>query len=168
MLFFGRKVDGMARLRKKLIVVGDRLLVRPEEGEERTRTGLYLPQTAVSSREAQGGWVVSVGPGIPVPDPVDLTEESWQEESERQPRYLPLQAQEGDFVLYLRKAAVEITFEKKHYLIVPNSAVLLLVREDWEEDEVAEELADEVKLEEDDLADQGGDRSPGGNADAGP
>lgn len=123
----------MAHLRKKLIVVGDRILVRPEEGEERTRTGLYLPQTAVGARLAQGGWVVSVGPGLPIPDPMDLTDEPWQRQ-DQEPRYLPLQAQEGDFVLFLRKAAVEITFEKKDYLIVPNSAVLVLVREDWQDD----------------------------------
>jgi len=123
----------MAHLRKKLIVVGDRILVRPEEGEERTRTGLYLPQTAVGARLAQGGWVVSVGPGLPIPDPMDLADEPWQRQ-DQEPRYLPLQAQEGDFVLFLRKAAVEITFEKKDYLIVPNSAVLVLVREDWEDD----------------------------------
>ena len=79
---------------------------------------------------------------------------------------VPLQAQEGDFVLYLRKAAVEITFEKKQYLIVPNSAVLLLVREDWEEDKIAEELADEVKLDDPPLSDKGRDRTAGGNSEA--
>ena len=132
----------MARLKKKLIVVGDRILVRPEEGEETTRTGLYLPQTAVSARLAQSGWVVSVGPGLPIPDPMELSEEPWQKQ-EQEPRYLPLQAQEGDFVLFLRKAAVEITFEKKSYLIVPNSAVLVLVREDWEEDQKEAENTEE-------------------------
>jgi chaperonin GroES len=135
----------MARLKKKLIVVGDRLLVQPHEGEERTRTGLYLPQTALSSRLAQGGWVVSVGPGQPIPEPVDFPEEPWQVEGP-QPRYLPMQAQEGDYVLFLRKAAVEITFEKQEYLIVPNSAVLVLVREDWDvegEDEEADPVQDE-------------------------
>ena len=125
----------MARLKKKLIVVGDRILVRPEEGEERTRTGLFLPQTAISTRVAQGGWVVEVGPGLPIPEPADLYEESWQEDAP-QARYVPMQAQEGDYALFLRKAAVEITFEKQNYLIVPNSAVLVLVREDWHEDEL--------------------------------
>jgi chaperonin GroES len=119
----------MARLKKKLIVVGDRLLVRPEDGEERTNAGLYLPPTAVSARQARGGWVVSVGPGMPVALPADADEPFG--ESER-PRYVPMQAQEGDYVLFLQKAAVEITFEKKAYLIVPNSAVLVLVRDDWE------------------------------------
>ena len=120
----------MPRMKKKLIVVGDRLLVRPEEGEERTHAGLYLPQTAISARRAQGGWVVSVGPGIPLAEPAGL-EEDWTDGGS-QPRFVPLQAQDGDFCLFLRKAAVEITFEKKQYLIVPNAAVLVLVREDWD------------------------------------
>lgn len=123
----------MARLKKKLIVVGDRILVRPEEGEERTRAGLYLPQTALSARMAQGGWVVAIGPGYPLPHPVDPYDDSLQDD-ELHTRYMPLQAQEGDYALFLRKAAVEITFEKQQYLIVPNSAVLVLVRDDWVED----------------------------------
>ncbi|MFN2371880.1 MAG: co-chaperone GroES [Candidatus Krumholzibacteriia bacterium] len=124
----------MPRLKKKLIVVGDRLLVRPEDGEERTNAGLYLPATAVSARQARGGWVVSVGPGMPVASPADLDDAFGEGEK---PRYVPMQAQEGDYVLFLHKAAVEITFEKKNYLIVPNNAVLVLVRDDWEpEDEI--------------------------------
>lgn len=119
----------MADIRKKLIVVGDRVLVRPEDGEERTGAGLYLPQTALSSRQAQGGWIVSVGPGVPIPEPADLDEEVFDEHVE--PRYLRLQAQEGDYALFLKKAAIEITFEKKNYLIVPNSAILVLIREEW-------------------------------------
>lgn len=131
----------MARLKKKLIVVGDRLLVRPEEGEERTNAGLYLPQTAVAARQARGGWVISVGPGLPVATPADLGDEPWNDGGS-QPHYLPMQAQEGDYVLFLHKAAVEITFEKKQYLIVPNSAVLVLVREDWEGGDEANDIGD--------------------------
>ncbi|MBK6899324.1 MAG: co-chaperone GroES [bacterium] len=83
---------------------------------------------------AQGGWVVSVGPGIPVPDWSDDEGEpdTWDRHPPRA-RFLPLQAQEGDYVLFVRKSAVEITFEGAQYLIVPNSAVLVLVREDWME-----------------------------------
>ncbi len=123
----------MSRLKKKLIVVGDRLLVRPESGEERTHSGLILPETAVAARQAKGGWVVNVGPGTPVVNPVDLMNEDWEDEA-IPARYVPMQAQEGDYVLFLHKAAVEITFDKKSYLIVPNSAVLVLVREDWDAD----------------------------------
>ena len=120
----------MPHLKKKLIVVGDRLLVRPEDGEERTNAGLYLPQTAVATRQAKGGWVVSVGPGTPVVNAAEFMDESLDGTAgqEAPARYVPMQAQEGDYVLFLQKAAVEITFEKKNYLIVPNSAVLVLVR----------------------------------------
>ncbi len=118
----------MAELRKRLIVVGDRILVRPESGEERTGAGLYLPQTAVSARQAQGGWVAEVGPGVPIPQPADPDADLFGRES--QPHYMPLQAQEGDYVLFLKKAAVEITFEKQAYLIVPNAAILVLVRQE--------------------------------------
>ena len=122
----------MARLKKKLIVVGDKLLVRPEDGEERSNSGLYLPAGAVESRPARGGWVVSVGPGVPVINPADLMSEEWQDDRDLPARYMPMQAQEGDYVVFIHKAAVEITFEKKNYLIVPNNAVLVLVRDDWE------------------------------------
>ena len=123
----------MSPLRKKLIVVGDRLLVRPEVGEEKTNTGLYLPASAQSSRVAQGGWVVSVGPGYPVPDfPADHVD--YLDDTPPEPRYMPLQAQEGDYVLFVRKAGMEISFEGKDYLIVPNSAILVLVREDWRDE----------------------------------
>lgn len=120
----------MPDLKKKLIVVGDRILVRPEHGEERTGGGLYLPQTAVAARQAQGGWVVTVGPGVPIPEPVDFDEDQFEDPAE--PRYLPMQAQEGDYAVFLKKAAVEITFEKKQYLIVPNAAILVLIREEWD------------------------------------
>ena len=120
----------MSPLRKKLIVVGDRLLVRPEEGEERTDAGLYLPQTAVTARQARGGWGGSVGPGVPVATIPDDDDENLFDMENAQPHYMPMQAQEGDYCLFLKKAAVEVTFEKKGYLIVPNSAVLVLVRED--------------------------------------
>lgn len=120
----------MAEFRKRLIVVGDRILVRPETGEERTDSGLYLPQTAVSARQAQGGWVAAVGPGVPIPQPADPDADLFGRDA--QPHYLPLQALEGDYVLFLKKAAVDITFDHKPYLIVPNAAVLVLVRQELE------------------------------------
>ncbi len=120
----------MAGFRKRLIVVGDRILVRPQEGEERTQSGLYVPQSALSARSVRGGTVVAVGPGLPIPDPADIEAEPWKQKHEPHARYVPLQAREGDYALFIRNAAVEITFENKNYLIVPNSAVLVLVREE--------------------------------------
>ena len=74
--------------------------------------------------------MVTVGPGVPIPEPVDFDEDHLDEH--REPRYLPMQAQEGDYAVFLKKAAIEITFEKKQYLIVPNAAILVLIREEWD------------------------------------
>jgi co-chaperonin GroES (HSP10) len=41
-----------------------------------------------------------------------------------------MQARTGDYALFFRKAAVEITFEGDRYLVVPQAAILALVRED--------------------------------------
>src|SRR5437879_12625598 len=60
---------------KRLIVGGDRVLITPEEGEERTNVGLYLPPTAVDSRQVQGGRVVATGPGTPMTEPASMDDE---------------------------------------------------------------------------------------------
>ena len=116
--------------RKKLFVVGDRVLVTPEQGEDRTRVGLFLPATAVEKMAVQGGKVVEVGPGTPIPNPTEHSDEPWKlHEQEAGARYVPMEARVGDFALFLRNAAVEIEFESAKYLIVPHGAILLLVRE---------------------------------------
>ena len=120
---------------KKLIVVGDRVLVVPEEGEERSRVGLYLPQTAVDALAVQGGRIVATGPGNPVPEPTALDEEPWKIGNREGVRYVPTQARVGDYALFFRKAAVEITFEGKKYLVVPQAAILVLVRATHPENE---------------------------------
>lgn len=120
----------MPKIRKELIVVGDRVLIEPQEGEGRTESGLVLPATAVNEQQVGRGRVVKVGPGIPVADPLDH-EEPWKKKSkEQEPRYVPLQARPGDIAIFLKKASIEISYEGRRYLIVPNSAVLLLARAD--------------------------------------
>lgn len=120
--------------KKRLIVVGDRVLVKPEVGEDRTNHGLYLPATAVDAQAVQGGTVVARGPGNPVGAPTEIDDEPWKEGS-LQPRYVPVQARIGDYAIFFRKAAVEITFEGDRYLVVPQQAILTLVREEDEQDE---------------------------------
>jgi len=117
---------------KELIVVGDRVLVRLEEGEERTNVGLYLPPTAVDSQAVQGGTIVATGPGLPMPSPDSNTDEPWRMTS-RETRFLPMQARAGDYALFFRKAAVEITFEGDRYLVVPQAAILALVRDEMDD-----------------------------------
>ena len=123
----------MSDSRKRLIVVGDRVLIQPEEGEDRTKVGLYLPPTAVDNQAVQGGTVMATGPGNPVSAPTELDEEPWKiGGATGEPRYVPLQARIGDYAIFFRRAAVEITFEDEHYLVVPQAAILTLVREDEE------------------------------------
>jgi co-chaperonin GroES (HSP10) len=114
-------------LKKRIIVVGDHIMIRPEN-KGKTRSGLYLPPSVADSESVSSGWVVQVGPGLAYPDPFDAEEEPWKRR-ERRPRYIPPQAEEGDFAIFMRKAAVEITFDEEKYLIVPNGAVLALIRE---------------------------------------
>lgn len=123
----------MDKSNKKLIVVGDRVLILPEEGEERTSVGLILPASAVDSQAVQGGRVVATGPGTPISAPTELNDEPWKIGS-GEARFLPVQAQVGDYAIFFRRAAVEITFEEKRYLVVPQAAILTLVRETPPED----------------------------------
>jgi co-chaperonin GroES (HSP10) len=126
----------MGDVPKKLIVVGDRVLIAPEEGEERTTVGLYLPPTAIDHQAVQSGRIIATGPGTPVAEPAGLSDEPWKI-SNQETRYVPMQAQVGDYALFFRKAAVEITFEGKRYLVVPQAAILILVRD---EDSLLDEL----------------------------
>ena len=124
----------MRRNDKRLIVVGDRVLLSPEEGEERSKVGLYLPPTAVDSMAVQGGRIVATGPGQPMPDPGEMGDEPWRA-PQRETRFVPMQARVGDYALFFRRAAVEITFESERFLVVPQAAILALVREDDREDD---------------------------------
>jgi chaperonin GroES len=127
-------IQPMDKQSKRLIVVGDRLLIAPEEGEERSRVGLYLPASAVDAQAVQSGTIVATGPGTPISAPAELGEEPWQIGS-GEARYLPVQARLGDFAIFFRRAAVEITFEGSKYLVVPQAAVLVLIREPRNEDD---------------------------------
>jgi chaperonin GroES len=125
----------MEKDRKHLIVVGDRILIAPEEGEDRSRVGLYLPPSAVDAQAVQAGTVVATGPGTPVSAPTELGDEPWKMGTGSEARFLPVQARAGDYAIFFRRAAVEITFEGKKYLVVPQAAILVLMREDRNEDD---------------------------------
>jgi len=112
---------------EKFIVVGDRVLIRPEEDSSKTASGLYLPPGVSEKEKIQSGYILKVGPGYPTASNMD--EEPWKESKEKV-KYIALQAKEGDLAIFLRKEAFEIEFEKEKLLIVPQSAVLLLIRND--------------------------------------
>ena len=114
---------------KQVLVVGDRLLIQPDKGDKTSPAGLYLPPSVVEKQEVKGGIVVEVGPGIPLGSPNDSIDEPWKE-NKSDVKYIPTQAEIGDYALYLGKASIEIEIEKKEYLIVPQSAILILIRDD--------------------------------------
>ena len=111
-----------------LIVVGDRVLLKPKSLNDRTKTGLYLPPTVMEKEEIQSGYIIKAGPGYPIPS--SEYEENWNKDKEKV-KYIPLQAKEGDFALYLQKHAIEIEFNHEKYFLVPQSAILLLLRDEY-------------------------------------
>jgi co-chaperonin GroES (HSP10) len=116
-------------LTDRFIVIGDRLLIRPLRADMQTPSGLYLPPTVQENQKTQSGYVIKVGPGYPIPVATE-PDEPWKEPSDRV-RYIPLQAQVGDLAIYLQREAIEIEYEGERYVIVPQSAVLLLIREEF-------------------------------------
>lgn len=110
---------------KRLIVVGDRVLIKPKDPSDRTASGLYLPPTVQEKEQVQSGYVIKVGPGYPIPVPTD--DEPWKE-TEEKVKYMPLQAQEGDVALYLQRNAIELQYEGEQYVIVPQASILMLER----------------------------------------
>lgn len=112
---------------KKLIVIGDRVLIRPSKPEEKTVSGLYLPPGVQEKEKVQQGYVIKTGPGYAIPMPVDS--EPWKAEEE-QVKYIPLQPREGDLAIFLVSGATEVMYEGEKYFIVPQSAILMLEREE--------------------------------------
>ncbi|HTI09134.1 MAG TPA: co-chaperone GroES family protein [Puia sp.] len=112
---------------KKLVVIGDRVLIRPSKPNERTESGLYLPPGVGEKEKVQQGYVIKTGPGYAIPMPVD--DEPWKHQDE-QVKYIPLQAREGDIAIFLVSGATEVLYESEKYFIVPQSAILMLEREE--------------------------------------
>lgn len=113
---------------KKIIVVGDRVLIKPKKQNDKTASGLYLPPGVQEKEKIQSGYIIKVGPGYPIPTPAD-EEEMWKGKEETV-KYLPLQAQEGDLAIFLQKGAVEVIYENEKYFIVPQASILMLEREE--------------------------------------
>tara|TARA_B110000014_G_scaffold72559_1_gene49508 strand:- start:1400 stop:1780 length:381 start_codon:yes stop_codon:yes gene_type:complete len=115
---------------KQILIVGDRVLIRPDKGEKKSKAGLYLPPSVIEKQEILSGVVVEVGPGIPMGNPEDQLDEPWSASDSSLVKYIPTQAELGDVALFLNKASIEVKIENEDYLIVPQSAILILIRDD--------------------------------------
>ncbi|WP_022834489.1 co-chaperone GroES [Salisaeta longa] len=116
----------------ELLVVGDRILIQPSDGEEQTSGGLVLPETVALQDNVRSGYVVKTGPGYLMPNPEYTEDDSWKPDGSMV-RYLPLQAEPGDYAFFLRDKAIELRYNDQEYLIVSHGAVLALVRNPEEE-----------------------------------
>lgn len=112
----------------QIIVVGDKVLIVPDSEKERTEHGLYLPPTIKEKEKVWSGYIVKVGPGFPVPNPSYIDQEPWSTTPKDPVKYIPLQAEVGDYAIFIKEQAIEIEYESKKYLIVPQAALLLLIR----------------------------------------
>ncbi len=113
---------------KKLIVVGDRVLIKPKKSQDRTKSGLYLPAGVKEKEQVQSGYIMKTGPGYPIPMPIE-DDEPWKEKDEKV-KYVPLQARKGDLAIFLQKGAFEVMYENEKFYIVPQSSILMLEREE--------------------------------------
>lgn len=114
----------------KVILMSDRVLIKPSKPDQKTASGLYLPQGIHKREELYSGYVMKIGPGYPIPAIQDI-DEPWKDKQD-DVRYVPLQPKLGDLAVYLQKSVFEIEFKKIRYVILPQSAILLLVRDGFE------------------------------------
>lgn len=85
---------------KQILIVGDRVLIRPDKGEKKSKAGLYLPPSVIEKQEILSGVVVEVGPGIPMGNPEDQLDEPWSASDNSSVKYIPTQAELGDVALF--------------------------------------------------------------------
>lgn len=114
---------------RNLVVIGDRVLIRPSRPQDKTESGLYLPPGVQEREKVQQGYVVKTGPGYAIPVPIE--DEPWKQEGDPV-KYVPLQAREGDLAIFLMSGATEVVYGGDKFFIVPQGAILMLERdEDW-------------------------------------
>jgi co-chaperonin GroES (HSP10) len=114
---------------KNIVVIGDRILIKPLEASNKTGSGLYLPPSVKERDAVHTGLVVKVGPGYPIPATKD-PDEFFKSENTDSINYVPLQVKEGDEALYLHAGGYEIEINDERYVIVGQNAILLVMRND--------------------------------------
>ena len=89
--------------------LGDRILVKPAEREEQTKSGIFLPDTA--QEKPQEGTIIEVGPGR-------VTDDG---------KHIPMDLKKGDLVLYAKYGGTEIKEEGEEYLLLTERDILAKV-----------------------------------------
>lgn len=110
-----------------IIIIGDKVLIRPTQPLEKTSAGLYLPPTVTEKEKIQQGYIIKTGPGYAIPLPVE--DAQWKPPEDRI-QYVPLQVKEGDLAVFLVNSAIEVQLEGEKYYIVPQHSILLVDRKE--------------------------------------
>lgn len=114
---------------EKFIMVGDRVLVKPKNPSGKTKSGLFLPPSVQEKEKVQSGYIVKVGPGYPIPAVGD-EDDQWKPKDKDEVKYLPLQTHIGDLAIYIASNGHEIEFNNEKYIILPYSAILMIIRDE--------------------------------------
>ena len=112
---------------KKLIVIGDRLLIKPLKSDQKTASKVIPPSGVQEKEKVQQGYVIKSGPGYAIPMPV---ENEPLENRRRAGKIYPPRAQRRDLAIFLLSGATEVMYENEKYFIVPQSAILMRREED--------------------------------------
>ena len=90
--------------------LSDHILIEPIKGEEKTKSGILLPDTAQSEKPEQG-LVISVGPG----------------KKDENGKIIPLEVKPGQRVLFTKYGPNEIKIDNKDYLIAKEDDILAII-----------------------------------------
>jgi chaperonin GroES len=93
--------------------LGDRVVVKPKPKEEKTKGGIYLPDTASKERPMEGS-VMAIGPGR-------RTDEG---------KLIPMNVQVGQQVLFAKYAGTEFEIDDQEFLILQEKDILGVIKEE--------------------------------------
>jgi len=113
---------------ENIVMIGDRVLIKPKSPQEKTKSGLFLPLSVEQKERLHCGYVVKIGPGFPIPNIAEY-DEPWKKTS-KEVKYIPVQPQEGDLAVYFQNSSHEILINNETYLIVSSASILMLFRDD--------------------------------------
>jgi len=113
---------------ENILLVGDRVLIKPKSASDKTKSGLYLPPTVKEKEKLQVGYIVKVGPGYPIPS-IAENNEPWLKRDDNV-NYIPLQVREGDLAVYLNNSGYEVKINSDTYVILNQSSILMLKRDE--------------------------------------
>jgi chaperonin GroES len=100
----------MAEKKFKLRPLADRVIVEPLEQEEKTASGILLPETA--KERPQEGLIIAIGPG------------RWDEDGKKR---VEMEVALGDKVVFAKYSGSEIKLDEKKYLIMSEKDILAVL-----------------------------------------